>query len=423
MKDQGADRRRSVCIVSPGHLASNPRAIKEADALHDAGYRVTVVAGDLSSAFRPFDEEVVARAPWTAVRIGPSPLSSRLASRTALAIVQACRLAPSRMPLWLAVAAHSPQTAALARAACAVSADLYIAHYVAAFPAAAAAARRHGAALGYDAEDFHAGEQIDRPGESCRTDLVRAIEAAFLPRCSHLTASAPMIADAYAGLYGKRPVSVLNVFPLSGVGDRHLPAQVGELSAYWFSQTIGPDRGLQPIIQAMARTQARVTLHIRGNDPWGHGKALLSLAQSLQVGDRVKLLPMASPFAMVELAGEYDIGLAVETEGSENHRRCLANKIFTYLLAGRPVLMSDTPAQQALAGELGEAAAVVSLGDPSAIAQQLDMWALMPGRLQVAGQTACRLARSRFNWEIEKGVFLASVAKALDHHGYQPCPP
>src|SRR3981081_640790 len=97
--------RRSVCIISPGHLASNPRAIKEADALHEAGYRVTMVAGDLSSSFRPFDEEVAARASWTAVRIGPSPLSSRLVSRTALEIIRACRLPPNRMPLWLAVAA------------------------------------------------------------------------------------------------------------------------------------------------------------------------------------------------------------------------------------------------------------------------------------------------------------------------------
>jgi glycosyltransferase involved in cell wall biosynthesis len=419
--------RRSVCIVSPGRLASNPRVIKEADALHEAGYRVTVVAGDLSSSFRPFDEEVAARSSWTAVRIGPSPLSSRLVSRMALEIVRVCRLPPKRMPLWLAVAAHSPQASALARAACAVSADLYIAHYVAAFPAAAAAARRHGAALGYDAEDFHAGEKIDRAGESCRTDLVRAIEAAFLPCCSHLTAAAPMIADAYAELYGKRPLSVLNVFPLAKAVSRHVPLRGvhpgGELSAYWFSQTIGLDRGLQSFIQAMARTEARVTLHIRGNDMWGHGKALLSLAQGLQIGERVKLLPMASPFMMVELAGEYDIGLSLETDVSENRRCCLTNKIFTYLLAGRPVLMSDTPAQQALAGELGEAAALVSLADPATIAGQLDRWALTPERLQAAGRRACQLANSRYNWQIEQRVFLASVAQALNGHGHRSCIP
>jgi hypothetical protein len=171
----------------------------------------------------------------------------------------------------------------------------------------------------------------------------------------------------------------------------------------------------------MALTHAQATLHIRGNDMWGHGKALLSLAQNLQIGDRVKLLPMASPFAMVELAGEHDIGLSLETDVSENRRRCLTNKIFTYLLAGRPVLMSDTPAQRALAVELGEAAALVSLADPATIAGQLDRWALAPERLWAAGQTACRLAHSRYNWQIEQRVFLASVAQALNTRGHQSC--
>jgi glycosyltransferase involved in cell wall biosynthesis len=166
-----------------------------------------------------------------------------------------------------------------------------------------------------------------------------------------------------------------------------------------------------------------VTLHIRGYDMWGHGKALLSLAQDLQIGDRVKLLPMASPSAMVELAGEHDIGLSLETDVSENRRRCLTNKIFTYLLAGRPVLMSDTPAQQALAAQLGEAAALVTLANPTTIAEQLDRWALTTERLQAAGRTACRLARSRYNWQVEQRIFLASVAQALGHHGNHSCLP
>ena len=42
------------------------------------------------------------------------------------------------------------------------------------------------------------------------------------------------------------------------------PALQGTLKAYWFSQTIGLDRGLQSFIQALARTRARVTLDIRG---------------------------------------------------------------------------------------------------------------------------------------------------------------
>ncbi len=415
----------SVCIVSPGHLASNPRVVKEADALHAAGYRVTVIAGNETAFVRPFDEEIVARAPWTVVRVDPGSLSARLASRMARALMRAWRPQVTRIPPWLAAAAYSSQTSGLSRAAGAVRADLYIAHYVAALPAAAAAAQRHGAALGYDAEDFHAGERANDAGGSREMALVRTIEGTFLPRCTHGTAASPMIAEAYAELYGIRLAPVLNVFPLTDAADgavRPLAAHPGQLSAYWFSQTIGPDRGLQSVIQAIARTRARVTLHIRGGDHWGHGSKLLALAQSLRIGDRVELLPMASPFRMVEFAGQYDIGLSLEGDISESRRRCLTNKIFTYLLAGRPVLMSDTPAQVALAGELGPAAALVSLSDPAAIAEQLDRWALSPDELRLAAEAARRLARTHYNWQAEQQVFLASVALALERHGKKSCP-
>lgn len=410
--------RRTVCIVSPGHLASNPRVVKEANALHEAGYGVTVVAGDLTGFVRPFDEEILRQARWKAVRVGAGSRLQRLASRAGRSAVRAVGLPAPRLPVPLAALAHSSQTPALARAASNVSAALYIAHYVSALPAAAAAARRHGAALGFDAEDFHAGEADNQLG------LVRAIEGELVPRCSHLTAASPLISEAYERLYRRKPATVLNVFPLPARPEPVRPRHPGDvLRAYWFSQSVGLDRGLQSFIKAMALTRSRVTLHIRGSDEGGHGKALIDLARRLRVGDRVELLPMASPFEMVELAGKYDIGLSLETDVSESRRLCLTNKIFTYLVASRPVMMSDTPAQKALAADLGEAAAVVSLSDPASIAAKLDRWALSPQALQAACETACRLGRTRYNWEIEQGVFLASVERALRGHGGEGCRP
>jgi hypothetical protein len=61
---------------------------------------------------------------------------------------------------------------------------------------------------------------------------------------------------------------------------------------------------------------------------------------------------MAPPEEMVRQAAPYDIGLSLETDISDNRSLCLTNKIFTYLLAGVPVLLSDTPAQRALAPRL-----------------------------------------------------------------------
>ena len=64
----------------------------------------------------------------------------------------------------------------------------------------------------------------------------------------------------------------------------------------------------------------------------------------------------ADPDAMVHLSRGYDLGLSGEEPTAVDRRLCLGNKIFTYLAAGVPVLLSATPAQSRLGQDLGDAA-------------------------------------------------------------------
>jgi glycosyltransferase involved in cell wall biosynthesis len=399
----------AVCIVTPGNLASNPRVIKEADALHAAGYAVTVVACGYTEALRAFDDEIAASVPWRLVRV-PRGGGEREVAWAAERLARLIERLGGRVPAAVAAHAYRGPVAVLRRAASAVAADLYIGHYVAGLAAAATAARRRRAILGFDAEDYHAGE-----GTAFDTSMVQAIEDAWLPSCRHVTASSPLIAEAYARRYGVRPTTLLNVFPLAMA-----PAEPGfkaqrtqPFKAYWFSQTIGPDRGLQAFMQAMTRTSTPITLDIRGGDRWGHGERLMDLARTFGIADRVKLLPMAAPQEMVTLAASYDMGLSLETDVSESRRLCLTNKIFTYLLAGVPVMMSDTPAQRALAPSLGAAARLVSLDDIEGMALELDRLAETAWARAASANAAWRLGRTRYNWDVEKAALLESVACAL----------
>jgi glycosyltransferase involved in cell wall biosynthesis len=163
----------------------------------------------------------------------------------------------------------------------------------------------------------------------------------------------------------------------------------------------------------MALAKAEVTLDIRGGNRWGHGDRLIELARGLGIADRVTVLPVAPPQDMVTLAATYDLGLSLETDVSENRRLCLTNKIFTYLLAGVPVLLSDTPAQRALAPELGAAARLASLADPKAMAETLDDLAGSPAARAEASATAWRLGRERYNWDVEKRALIGSVDRAF----------
>lgn len=408
--------RRTICIVSPGNLASNPRVLKEADALHGAGYDVTAIVCNYNEVLRQADDEIEAAVPWKVMRV-PRSFGEGVVARAAMALAKGLSVLGLNVPLGVAARSERTPVSALMRRAGEVKADLYIAHYVAALPAAAATARRHGALVGFDAEDFHSGEGTGSADDAFRMRMIGIVEGAILPLCAHTTAAAPLIGKAYAARYGiSEPATVLNVFPVSMAPAVPKPPAAPEeapgLRAYWFSQTIGPDRGLQAFIQAMAQTAACVTLDIRGSNRWGHGDALLALAGSLGIAERVKLLPMAPPGEMVRLAADYDIGLSLETDVSENRRICLTNKIFTYLLAGVPVILSDTPAQKLLAVDLGQAARLCSLVDSAGLAKTLDALASRP-ILAESAAAAWRLGRERYNWEIEQDVLLQSVAAAF----------
>jgi glycosyltransferase involved in cell wall biosynthesis len=95
-----------------------------------------------------------------------------------------------------------------------------------------------------------------------------------------------------------------------------------------------------------------------------------------------------------------------------NRALCLTNKIFTCLLAGVPLLLSDTLAQRALAIELGIAATVVPLTNAAELAESVQRL-LEPGQLMRRREVAWRLGHERFNWEHEQIKFLNTIRLAL----------
>jgi glycosyltransferase involved in cell wall biosynthesis len=402
---------KRVCLVSPGHLASNPRLVKEADALHEAGFAVKLIVGDVNPGVRALDDMILRRAPWPVVKVGlgrrPAYLARRLRqSFGRRAFINGIRVA--QVAEW----ALSPYTGRLARAAAAEPADLYIAHYLDALVAATWAARRYDAKLGFDAEDDHIGELA---AEKQSDAAIRwQIEAELLPRCQHLTASSPGIASAYSQRYGVTMTPILNVFPLAQAPPDPPANRNGRaLSIYWFSQTIGPGRGLECFIKAMGRIRGRVTLSIRGSDYLGYSARLKTLAAEVGMADAISFLPSAPPDEMARLAAQHDVGLASELRTPPNRAICLSNKIFTYLLAGIPVLLSNTPAQCELAAKLGIAGRVVDLANPDSMAAELDTWALSEQTLVAAKFAAWKMAQTRYNWDTEKETFLRSVRKTL----------
>lgn len=395
---------RHIALVSPGHLSTNPRLVKEARSLCEAGYRVTTISGDFlqwaRDADREFDE-----APWQKVKVPFGRETGRARWLAQSAVRELGRRAGGLFPRarWADFGFHSAVWP-LARAARAVRADMYIAHNLAALPAAGAAARWHRAQLGFDAEDDHVEELADTPPNVAERARRESVLRAWLPRATHRTVSAPLLGDDMQARYGCAFDVVRNVFDPGPdtPTTRNTPPRF-----YWFSQTIGPDRGLQQIVTILARMRVAPALTVRGN-------ATEWTAEWLDAelgGVPVNAVPPVSPSRMVSLCGEHDVGLAIEIGDTRNRDRCLSNKAFTYVAAGMPVVLSDTTAQRALASELGDAAVLIDLDDAEHSAQALD--AFCTDARWNAAIAAAAAVREKLNWRNEQQIFLRSVDRAL----------
>ena len=403
-----------ICLVTPSHLASNPRLVKEANALHAAGHEVVVVAGRYFHPLDDFDEALLATSPWRCIRVrydaGARVVMAKLRRRLARRIVAAL----PRPSLSLAIRSHHAAIHLLAAAARRLDANLYIGHCLAGLAAAGLASAATGARLGFDAEDFHAAETDSATSDPVEVATIRRIEAAFIPHCSHFTAASPLIGEAYAARYGvPAPLTLLNVFPLCEAPSAPVEPErpEGRALLYWFSQTIGPGRGLEELIPTLASLQHPVALRLRGLPAAGFPDALRSLARSTGFNGPIDFAPIGPPSEMARLAAGADLGLSLEQTQPLNRDLCLTNKIFTYLLAGIPVALSSTRAQRAIAPELGEAAFLPDFSQPARAATQLDQWLSDPARRASARASAWHAGRTRYNWDAEQQTLLTSLRR------------
>jgi len=123
----------------------------------------------------------------------------------------------------------------------------------------------------------------------------------------------------------------------------------------------------------------------------------------------------AAPDDMVQLSRQYDAGIASDEPLGLSRQFCLANKIFTYLAAGVPVIMSRTPAQAKLEACLGGAAFGYDCGDVDGIAGVLSRLSADYDPWTQARCAAREAAERRWHWEHpeDRGALLAAIAGAI----------
>jgi glycosyltransferase involved in cell wall biosynthesis len=413
-----APRRARVTVVTSGHLSTCPRMLKSADALIADGYDVRVIATRHEPWAIDADRDAAARRSWTAETItyrrGEGATYWWTGARYRAARAAAEALGPSRAPLAIVSRAFGRVHTELVRAIAADPGDLIYGGTTGALAAIAEAARQSRTPYGVDLEDFHSGE-TSGDAAGLVDALAARVERAVLPGAAFVTAGSEAIAGAYNARDGVDATVIHNTFTLPCHPPDVSRVDPDRLRVYWFSQTIGPGRGLEDAVLALGRSGAAAHLALRGRPHAGYLEALTTLAATHAPRVEIVHLDPAPPDAMIDLARGYDVGLALEQMTPHNRQLCLTNKAFTYILAGMAVAVTDTPGQHALGVDLGRAAALVPVGDIDALAAAFARWASDPAELDCAKRTAWNAATRRWHWEhaLEHGALSALVREAL----------
>lgn len=389
--------------------------MKEADAVASAGYQVEVLGSGISLELRKRDLKLAAGKKWKFTGLmawhGEIKRLGRRANRFTGNLIHRLTGWENRWQLGMAAFELLKE----GRKRCA---GLYIAHSEAGMWAAEQL-RREGRRVGVDMEDWFSEDLLPEARKNRPIRLLRELERSLLCHGVYSSCTSEAMAEVLVKEYGcRRPVVVRNVFPIkdrAGLDgkwkDRPGMAKWMEknnptterpkeapVSIHWFSQTIGPGRGLEILFQALDGIEGNWELHLRGNlkgyEEWLEGVCPRIVLKRMAVHGLVENEELLSRVA------EHDIGYCGEVDSPANRNLTISNKLFQYLQGGLAVVASDTAGQAEAASEARGAVWVFRGSEKTSLAEKLGSLLRDRGALQNSRQSAWQ-AGEKLTWESE----------------------
>jgi glycosyltransferase involved in cell wall biosynthesis len=411
-------RQSRIVLISGSSLCHNPRVVKAATTLAHGGYDVHVLGAWLEADLKARDQAMIEQAPFRFEPVLDVTLPGlhrtathtlRRARRKVANTVYGLTGWQSRDQLGYGIGRLLARSRALA-------ADLYIAHSE---PALYVAWRlmQDGRRAGVDMEDWFSEDLLPESRRRRPLRLLRFLERELLVRGVYASCPSRVLSEALAKEYGGKPPIVLyNAFPWT---DRNAidgrckdRRDTAIASICWYSQTLGPGRGIEDLVGAMPLLKYDAEIHLRGHPApgmvdWIRGRIPERWRQ------RVFFHPLVANEELLSRIAEHDIGFAGEIPYCRSRDLTVTNKILHYLLGGLAVVASDTAGQREVAMQADDAVALYQPGNPAALANALDGLLASHALLAQAKSTALQIARDFLCWEGQERTLLASIAATL----------
>ena len=218
--------------------------------------------------------------------------------------------------------------------------DVFVSNDLDTLPANYLASRIKRKPLVYDSHEYftEVPELIGRP-------VVKSIwtwlEKLLVPRVDAAYTVCDSIAEVYHDLY-KVDFKVVRNLPVCSEVERleHQEKSEGQTKIILYQGALNLGRGVGPTIRAMQ--------YIEGAELWLAGDGdltsdLKEMVVEMKLESKVKFLGRLPLNQLYEITRQADLGISLEEDLGLNYRFALPNKLFDYIQAGVPVLVSNLP--------------------------------------------------------------------------------
>jgi len=408
---------KSICILTQSHLCRNPRVVKEAKTLADAGYEVSILTTFAFKNLLKEDKTLIDTLKINyqgVVNLIPGSNSkwnifkAKLIKRIASELV---RLLNIQTPLSL-----SYDFIRNYKAAKKINADLYICHQEAS-TVIGYKLLKQGKKVAFDFEDWYSHDLLESANKYRPIKLLQKVEKYALQHATLSYTTSKAMATAMAK-YAKseEPKVLYNVFPWE---ERKLidnktcdRIDLTKVSMHWFSQTIGPGRGIEFIIKTLKDVNIPLELHLRGNCSEAYKNELLNIFPTHK-GHELFIHTLVPHKELLSRISEHDIGLAIEKSSPESRDLTITNKILQSLLAGVAVIASDTKGQIEVMEQALSAVSIFRNNDTDDLLETINRMISQKNEISKAKKKALQIARNIFCWE-EQEKYLVEWIKEIE---------
>ena len=194
------------------------------------------------------------------------------------------------------------------------------------------------------------------------------LEAWILPKLKNTYTVCNSIADFYNKKYNSNFKTILNLPNKKRLEFGNFPFKATGKKIIIYQGAVNIGRGLELIIDTMMFLDNCVLVVIGNGDIYD---ALVKRVNDKNLNNKVHFLGKISPKELHKLTPLADLGISIEEDLGLNYRFALPNKIFDYIQAEVPILVSDLPEMKRISinYNVGE---IIKNRKPTALAKQIE---------------------------------------------------